>query len=287
MRTPSNTWAAAGMIVVLVGCVAVARQERPASAPGVPQVPQAPAALDPAIDKILSRLESRKVHDLSAKVTWRSRSPMEQESDARVKLGTIKYKDFDPVPKFRVEFDKRISNRTTRPIEETHVFDGRWYVEIHGPPQKTVHRREIRRASDPLNPFKLGEKGAFPLPFGQKKEDILREFEVTRNPSLAGLGEKEGHAPPKTDHIRLTPRANTTSARSYNWVDFWIAQDGPLKGLPVKVLTAKKDVTGRLNAYVTITFDEVKLDTGFSGNVFDVKAPRGYHEETEPLPPLP
>ena len=186
-----------------------------------------------------------------------------------------------PVAKFKVHFDKKIAGNRKRDLDEEHLFDGRWYTELQSA-TKTVTRREVRRAGETSNPYKLGE-GAFPLPFGQKKADILKEFDVARIP------EKPGD-PPDTDHLRLTPRPDTETGRTYKTLDFWIARGGDYSGLPIKVRAGKKDGTGAVNSYITITFSDVELNTGFARNVFKIDVPPGYEiveERLEPLPPLP
>ena len=58
----------------------------------------------------------------------------------------------------------------------------------------------------------------------------------------------------------------------------------------VKVMAGKKDGTGAVNSYITITFSDVELNTGFARNVFKIDVPPGYEvveERLEPLPPLP
>jgi hypothetical protein len=257
--------------IILSGALCVAgfgqQTTRPERSGGASQ-------LDPVVDKILTRLESREVHDLRAKVRWELTYVVEEEEDADRKFGTIWYKEDQPVAKFKVHFDTKIVGNRKQKLDEEHLFDGRWYVELQSR-TKTVTRREIRREGELSNPYKLGE-GAFPLPFGQKKADILAEFEVER------VAEKEGD-PPATDHLKLTPRPDSQTGRTYKTLDFWVARTGDHAGLPVKVVAGKKDGTGAVNSYITITFSDIELNTGFSGSVFKVELPAGYEEIVDPL----
>ncbi len=234
--------------------------------------------VDPEVDKILTRLEQREVHDLRARLTWRQRYVIDEEEDATTKRGRIWYQDADPVARFKIHFDSKITRQRKDKISEIHLFDGQWYTECQAR-SKTCWRHEVRRPDDPGDPYKVGE-GVFPLPFGQKKEDILREFDVVRL-------DDDKDAPEGTDRLRLTPRPETETGKSYKRIDFWVNREGRLAGLPVKVQVAKKRPTGQLDSYITITFDDIELNTGFSAGVFEMKVPQGYEVIEERLKPIP
>ncbi len=260
------------MITVLVVGVSVSAQtlRQPAAAPSSQPV------LDVETDRILTRLENREVHDLRANISWRQRYVRDPEDEAVIKQGELWYQDRDPVARFLIEFKSRIIGDKRRKLNERHMFDGCWYVEVQSR-TKMITRRQIRRPDDPGDPYKVGA-GVFPLPFGQKKEDILREFVVTHIPPAAD-------DPPATDHLRLVPRTGTRSGDSYRELDFWINREGSSAGLPIKVRVAKVAGTGKVNSYITVTFDDVRLNQGFSSSVFEIKTPRGYEETIEELEP--
>jgi outer membrane lipoprotein-sorting protein len=272
MQRNVATQSVAGIILILTAGVAC-RAQPVASQPTRGDN----SGLDPVVDKILTRLEQREVHDLRAKVVWELTYVIEEDEEPDCKYGTIWYKQDQPVAKFKVHFDKKMVGTTARSLNEEHLFDGHWYVELQSR-TKTVTYREIRRAGETANPYKLGE-GAFPLPFGQKKADILAEFEVARLP------EKKGDTP-ASDHLKLTPRPGTSTGRTYTTLDFWVARQGAHAGLPIKVVAGKKDGTGAVNSYITISFSEVELNTGLSGSIFKIDTPRGYEKIVERLEPI-
>jgi hypothetical protein len=247
-----------------------------ATRPAASQPTSAPKAdqLDPKVDQSLTRLEARQVDDLRAAVSWTLHYIYDLPEDAITKKGELWYQQQKPVAKFLVQFNKKIASNRLREIDERHMFDGRWYTELQSE-TKTLTRREIRREGDPGNPYKLGE-GPFPVPFGQKKADILREFEVTLVPEAAA-------DPPTTDHLKLMPRTGTESGRNYKQVEVWIAREGPHAGLPIKVAASQRDSTGKVTSTITVTFDDVRLNQGFSGGVFKIEKPPGY---SEPPPEL-
>lgn len=233
-----------------------------------------PTPLDPTVDKILSRLEARRITDLRCAVTWKLRYLVDTEDEAITKKGTLWYQEQKPCAKFLIHFEKKISGGRLHKLDERHMFDGRWYIELDSE-TRSFSKREIRREGEEGNPYKLGE-GPFPVPFGQKKADILREFEAALVPA------KDGD-PDETDHLKLTPRKGSGTARSYQQVDVWIAREGRHNGLPIKVEAAKTSGTGQVNSILTISFDEVQLDTGFSSGVFQIECPAGFSEQVETL----
>ena len=220
-------------------------------------------------------MEKCQVNDLRAKVKWELSYAVEEEEDTTRKLGTIWYRQSNPVAEFKVHFDSKIVGSTKRPLDEQHLFDGFWYTELQST-TKTVTRREIRRKDDKSNPYKLGE-GPFPLPFGQSKADILREFAVSIIPPKKS-------DPKNTDHLRLIPLPDTATGQTYKTVDFWVLKSGADAGLPVKVQAGKLDGTGVVNSNITITFSKIDLNVGLGAGVFKINTPPGYEEVEEPLP---
>lgn len=272
VRSKRANWAV--IILGLLSGVAASAQSGGTS----PTAPAAePAALDPALDRILTRLEERDVQDLHANLAWRQEYAKDPEEDWVVKRGEIWYQKSQPVAKFMIRFTEKVSGTRRDKLDEQHLFDGFWYIELQSR-TKTVQRHEIRRPNDPGNPYRVGQ-GYFPLPFGQKKADILSEFEVRLLPPA----DKD---PPGTDHLFLVPRAGTNTGQSYKQLDFWVDREGLTAGLPTKVRVAKLDGTGKVDSYITITFTDAQLNKGFSGGIFEIKVPPGYTETVETLQPI-
>lgn len=265
-RPPYANWAAIIMSLGLGVAVAAAQDSQPATA----------AAVDPEVDKILTRLERREVRDLHARLAWRQRYVIDEEEDAVTKTGEIWYQQAKPVAKFLIHFAEKVASGRKDVLDERHLFDGQWYIQLQSR-TKTWEKREVRKPDAPDDPYKVGQ-GVFPLPFGQKKEDVLREFDVRLVPPAAD-------DPPATDHLRLTPRENTETAQTYRTLEFWVSREGPLAGLPLKVQAAKLKGTGQLDSYITITFSDAELNAGFSAGIFKLECPPGYEQIIEELKP--
>ncbi len=229
----------------------------------------AAVALDPEVDRILTRLERRRVRDLRVKqMTWSLQ--YQDANDIVVKRGELAYLDEDrggeEAAKFLVKFVEKTQSKRRQEIDERYAFDGYWYVEAIGA-TKTISRHEVRRKGDKSNPYKVGE-GIFPLPFGQRKEDILAEFDVTR---------RQGDD--KHDRLLLKPKPGTRSAEFYKSLEFWVARDAKLEGLPTRVRAEKLDGTGRVNSTIDVTFEDIELGPGLSPSLFRVETPLGWTEE--------
>ena len=219
-------------------------------------------------------MENRDPQDLHAQLTWKMHYVTDEENESTTKTGELWYTKAKPVAKFLIRFDEKREGTRADKLDERYLFDGQWYVRLDSR-TKIVERRELRKANDPGDPYKLG-RGPFPVPFGQKKADIVREFDVTLVPP--GKGD-----PADTDHLKLVPRVGTQIADTYRQLDFWIAREGPLDGFPLKVLAAKLKGTGQLDSYITTEFTGAQLNTGLKAELFEIKTPTGYHEDMERL----
>lgn len=278
-------FAATGMIATLAAVhIACAQQTQPAASPpasaaaNAPASTSAPAAVltsgDATVDKILDRLETREIQDLRAEVRWEVLYPIEDSTVVRI--GQLNYRQDSPTAKFKAHFNKRIAGERADSIDEIHLFDGRYYVELNAQ-TKTVSRREIRAEDDKSNPFALKE-GKFPLPFGQKKAEVLEAFRVERVEDAAS-------AVPDTDHIKLTPRAGNPLADRFATIEFWVAREGKASGMPVRVRYGQLDGTGNTNSFTTLSFKDPEINIGLSPSVFELKTPDGYEQIVEPMAP--
>lgn len=225
---------------------------------------------------VLERMEARKISSLEADMTWEHWYTIDLPDEREIKKGKIWYGSTpgDDLPKFKVKLERRIVAGRASKLEEEHLFDGRWYVE-KSPVSKMVTRREVRREGDTRNPYRLGE-GPFPVPFGQKKDDILREFEVT-------LAKPTKEDPAQTDHLVCVPRQGTELSRTYSQVDFWVVKSGPLTGLPIKLQAKKLAPTGRVDSHITVSFENAKLEAKVNPKTFTISTPFGYQEAVERL----
>ncbi len=208
------------------------------------------AALDPAAETILDRLEARgkEIKDIEAALVFVKHDPV---FDSTEKFeGTVLFKEEKPNPRFLIRFDRSNLNGRVNEKKEWHVFDGRWYIEAREK-NTSIIKHEVLRPNEKREVFRLGQ-GPFPLPFGQKKADILKHFTV----KLIAPAPKD---PPDCDHLELTPLPETEMNRKYDKMHFFI--DRKLR-LPSRVQTVEKESGDELTA----TFSTPRLNQALAAS---------------------
>ena len=168
--------------------------------------PPAPPAPSPAPDvvDVLDKMDAvgKNVRTVRAKFDYELNQTLYE--DIQKRHGDLSYQTPNLL---RFEF--------TDPPQETFVFDGR--VLYH---KKNATRQlilwELRGPKDPpLESFELG-KTPFPMPFGQRKESVLKSFTVSRDAEME-TADKE-----KRPVLVLVPKPETALARDYTRILLWV-----------------------------------------------------------------
>ncbi|MFA5864289.1 MAG: hypothetical protein WC975_06335 [Phycisphaerae bacterium] len=226
------------------------------------------AAISPQVDTILDRLEKAgdAIKDLGANVNHELYQII--PDDRQVKRGLIRYRAAanGKNARFMIYFDTLIHEDLKINQKEWFCFDGRWLREIREQ-TRTAIDREVVAPDEKVDPFKLGE-GPFPLPFGQKKADILRNFNVT-------WVKPEQTDPPASDHLILIPKPQTKFTKRYEKLEFWV--DKKLN-LPARIVSRD-----RHSNIITANFKDLKTNTGIPNNQLWIDVPKDYGHQVEPL----
>jgi len=186
------------------------------------------AARSDLIDQILTRLQQRSdgLKDIRCRVRYVEEDRVNLAR--RTKVGSILFLMADPNPYFLIHFEKSEMDGILGK-QEWYLFDGRWLYE--GLERlRQVTQSEIAPPGKQVDLFNL-ETAPFPMPFGQKKETILRHFNVT----LLAPGEGD---PPDTDHLVCVPKPKSRLYRKYDRLEFFIRKD---IHLPSRVIVTKND----------------------------------------------
>ena len=180
------------------------------------------------IDDILTKLQQRSdgLTDIRCKVRFVEDDQINLSK--RAKFGTILFLITDPNPHFLIHFNKTEADGVLGK-QEWYLFDGRWLYEVLERIRQ-VTKREIARPGEKVDLFDL-ENAPFPLPFGQNKEAILRNFDVTLVSPADG-------DPSNTDHLICVPKAESRLHRKYEKLEFFVLKD---VHLPSRVVVTKGD----------------------------------------------
>lgn len=146
----------------------------------------------------------------------------------RTKSGKIMFMVAPNNPNFMIHFEKTEVDDVVGQ-QEWYLFDGRWlYTAMER--LKQVTKQEIAKEGERIDLFDL-ENAPFPLPFGQKKETILRNFNVALVPPAEG-------DPPDVDHLMCIPKPESPMYRKYNSLEFFVRRD---MHMPGKIIATKND----------------------------------------------
>jgi hypothetical protein len=234
MRLTSGTFAA---VLALAGCALAAQKNPPPAKPGRADPPAGNAPAQPkggpltaesGVDEILDALDARgrNLKSFRADVSL-------AEIDAAIasevtRRGQALYQDQgDGQARLRVTFVERDTG--TRVFDEKieYLLQGGWLTD-RDYERKVEVRRQVLREGEKLDLLKLGE-GPFPLPIGQKKEDVHAQFEVAKvKPAKDD--------PPGSVHIRLTPKPDSQFARKFDEIDVWVDTK---TNMPARIETAQ------------------------------------------------
>jgi hypothetical protein len=225
--------------LLLAACV------RADSPPPTPAPSPAAAPADAESVRWLDKLEARgnDLKTLQAKVQYTVFNAVSEDTQTR--LGPLLYTAADPdkksAAKFAVNFDSLVIDNKVIKQDRTYIFDGEWFVEKEvGNNQKRFTKRQVVAPGQTVNPLQID--GPFPVPLGQKRDQVLARFSV----KLIPVPESEAKTFDKPPiHLQLTPRADAPLDRNpprFRTIDIWYDTD---LLLPVKVVAVSpnKSVT--------------------------------------------
>jgi hypothetical protein len=210
----------------------------------------------------LDRLEAagKDLKTYQAKVIYDRRQ--ELLGDRVIRMGDVHYMAGPPA-RFAIRFDKMVVGQELRDRPRHYIFDGSWLVEKHAN-QRQFIKRQVVAPGQTFDPLKLGS-GPFPLPLGQKREDVQALFKVT-------LAEPTEDDPPTSVHLQLVPHTDPATGKPtspFTRVDLWYDK---ATLMPVRVVTmddSENKTTVRLEQAKINTLDEPSAKA-----LFDTTTPK-------------
>jgi hypothetical protein len=154
------------------------------SAPSVPLASQGEHAEKPAAvalssaDDVLRALELSDQGLTTFQASVRYDQVFELQGDRQIRDGTLSFEaPSGKARRFGVRFTRFRVGDVIHDEDLSLTFDGRWLYE-KSMAKKQFITREIVAEGENSDPLRLGQ-GPFPLPIGQKRDDILARFDVT------------------------------------------------------------------------------------------------------------
>jgi len=178
----------------------------------------------PKVVSILEQMEStgQAIQSIRCKVVYRVEDRLNLTETQR--FGTILFKRSQPHDMFLIEFSKLIADGIKYSDKQWWLFRDRWLTECKSK-SRTIIRRETVRPGETVDLFDL-EKAPFPVPFGQRKEQILRNFDVR-------IVEPQLDDPDGCDHLVCRPKPGTPLSEDYKRLDFYVSRE---MHLPVRIV---------------------------------------------------
>lgn len=224
------------------------------------------------VDEILTQLQHRSddLKDIRCEVRFVEDDRINLTQ--RTKFGEILFLMTKPNPHFLIHFQKTETDGVLGK-QEWYLFDGQWlYQAVERTAQVT--KQEVAQPDKEFDLFDL-EKAPFPLPFGQKRETILRNFDVALVPPAPG-------DPANTDHLICIPKADSRLYRKYERLDLFVHRD---IRLPSRIVVTKNDGL-EINTADFPDLSEKSINAGVKSKDFEKPAAwKKFKEVVEELVP--
>jgi len=237
------------------------------------EAPKAPPATAPAVGpaerKILQDLEKagEKFRTIRADIDYRVDIRTLGDSEQRTGWVAYQKRDANSPSRFRVTFET-LRQGTGRKIKAQvdYAFDGQWLtVAKHKIKNMTMY--QLAAKGQHIEPLRIG-RGPFPLPFGQKADDVIEHFAVTTRAPRSG-------DPKDTVYLRLTARAKYAKKLPMERLELWIDRESHL---PVKIKS--RDKTRNIT---TVEFKNVRTNRDVPADVFRIPRRAGWETIRRPL----
>ena len=266
----------AACVLAMLGCGAAAgaatgpqSQPAPKAASSRPTSQATSASVDPNVVRILDALEAAGEKHATIQADVFHRVVMRMSGDSEERTGHVGFqRQAGKTPaSFYIRFDTLRQGAGQRIKDEVeYAFDGEWLTEAKHR-IKSMTRWQVVPEGQQADPLKLG-KGPFPVPFGQKTEDVLRHFAASTRPPTPS-------DPNNTDYVSLVTRDEYKNDLSFLRLEMWVDR---ATRLPVKLVTAdkNKDVT-------TVVFSKVQTDEKVDPKLFKIAFRPGWQLRVVPL----
>jgi len=234
-----------GWVLCLAGCAAAA----PADMKDKTLTP------DSSTDEVLDALDQvgQGLKDFDAKVSMGEEDSVQGGGFKRT--GRVSYRvTGEGNASVHVVFDRRIVGSKAQDKKVEYLLADGWLTD-RDYDRKVEIRRQVIKPGQKVNLLKLGE-GPFPLPIGQKREEVLKLFDVKKIPAA-----KED--PAGSAHLELSPKQGTSFDRKFKTIDVWVDSKSHF---PVRIETFDKNETTTR----TTDLSDVRVNPGLKDADFEL-----------------
>jgi outer membrane lipoprotein-sorting protein len=249
-------------LTLQTGCVALAASS-PATQPGA-------LTANSGVDEILDALDARgkNLQDFSASV--RLTDSDNTTGDSTINIGSVMLqRKGEDDARIRVAFTTKQLGDKIFTVDHQYTLDNGLLTERDYQAKRET-RQQVLKPGQKLDLFKLGQ-GPFPLPLGQKRQNVLTLFDVQKM-------DPAKDDPPATVHLQLTPKAGTQFASQFKTIDIWV---DTASAMPRRIQT--EDVNQTTTRTTDLT--DVKINGGLSDKDFaQPPAPSGWDTIEGPFP---
>jgi hypothetical protein len=235
-----STWRAL-IAAMLVGAPALGQADGPpaeAAPDNANELPNAAPEFKDAAE-LLTALEAadRDLEALSASIRYVRTFSL--AGDTHTRDGKLAFKSSPgdegapPVRRFGIEFNSLIMGQIKEDILERYIFDGEWLLELDMA-NKEFMRRQVVPPGERFDPLRIGE-GPFPIPIGQRRDDILRRFDAELVAPGDGIHSDEPGLLALTrgmTQLKLTPRPEWEDELDFAEIRLWYKRNDEGRLLP-------------------------------------------------------
>jgi outer membrane lipoprotein-sorting protein len=228
---------------------------------------------DSDLDSVLDALDARgrDLKDFSADVELHTVDDRTGEDSAQI--GKVVYQNKGSGDaRIKVSFDtKRVESGDGKQVTQKqrldYVLDGGWLTD-RDYQKKLEVKRQVLRPGQKMDLLKLGQ-GPFPLPIGQPKEEVKKQFDATK---IAPAKDD----PAGTAHVKLVPKSGTQFAKRFKQIDVFVDVKNDM---PSRIDTTEK--AGGTTK--TTELKNVKLNEGVADDAFKLPEIEGWNRREEPF----
>ena len=236
-----------------------------------------------SVETVLKQL-SRKTEELesySSRIEYLFSQPSFESETLR--KGVLHYASFGKESKLRINFEtlKQDDEKQQKCVEH-YIFDGVWLTRIDYQLEQ-VTMRQLTEPNEPVDAFELLSRN-FPIVGFSKIEDLEKQFDIELVKQKAE--EANSVIPAKAGihefiHLHLKVKPDSIYKDDYTSIDFWV--DRKL-WLPTKMIAVSTEpAEDEQKDIYQIRFLRPKINKKISKKTFDIKIPKGFTVEKNPL----